>query len=154
MIKRNDQEIRVFFDSDVIFAGAASPNEYSASLVLLRMAEITLIKAITCEQVITEVERNLSQKIPRALPAFHLLVSRCLIIAAVPEKKELIKYAGLANEKDLPILVAAFREKCELLTTYNIKHFQPGVPGVNVLKPGDLILKVRYLLNGLSQYKQ
>ncbi len=41
MIRINNREIRVFFDSDVIFAGAASPNEYSASLVLLRMAEIT-----------------------------------------------------------------------------------------------------------------
>ncbi len=153
MIRSNNREIRVFFDSDVIFAGAASPNEYSASLVLLRMAEITLIKAITCEQVITEVERNLSQKIPRALPAFHLLVSRCLNIVVVPEKKDLIEYAGLANEKDLPILVAAIREKCEILTTYNIKHFQPGVPEVAVLKPGDLILKVRYLLNRLYPYK-
>jgi hypothetical protein len=50
---------RVFVDSDVLFAGAASPSEHGASLVVLRMAEITLIDAVVSEQVIIEVERNL-----------------------------------------------------------------------------------------------
>ena len=35
---------RVFVDSDVLFAGAASGAEHGASLVVLRMAEITLIE--------------------------------------------------------------------------------------------------------------
>jgi hypothetical protein len=34
---------RVFIDADVLFAGAASPNEYSASNLIQRMAELTLI---------------------------------------------------------------------------------------------------------------
>ncbi len=49
---------RVFVDADVLFAGAASPREYGASLVILRMAEITLIDAVTCHQVTIEVERT------------------------------------------------------------------------------------------------
>ena len=55
---------RVFFDADVLFAGAASPSEQGASLVLLRMAELSLIEAITSDQVISEVERNLTAKMP------------------------------------------------------------------------------------------
>ena len=51
---------QVFVDADVLFAGSASPSEFGASLVVLRMAEITLIKAVTSQQVITETERNLS----------------------------------------------------------------------------------------------
>jgi hypothetical protein len=43
-------KLNVFVDADVIFAGAASPSEYSASNVVLRMAEITLINAITSAQ--------------------------------------------------------------------------------------------------------
>jgi hypothetical protein len=65
---------RVFVDADVIFAGSASPSEHSASLVTLRMGEITLVDAVTSRQAITEVERNLAEKISGALTTFRLLV--------------------------------------------------------------------------------
>jgi predicted nucleic acid-binding protein len=67
-------KLRIFVDADVLFAGAASPNEHSDSLVILRMAEITLIEALTSEQVITEVECNLEEKRPAAMPAFRMLL--------------------------------------------------------------------------------
>jgi hypothetical protein len=132
-----------------LFAGSASPNEHSASLVLLRMAELTLIEAITSCQVIAEAERNLSAKMPKALPAFQLLVSKCLQVVGDPLPTDLKAYAGLANLHDLPILVAAAREGCRLLATFNIAHYQPGHPTVTVLKPGDLVLRIRYLLASL-----
>ena len=141
---------RVFVDADVLFAGVASPNEHSASLVILRMAEITLIEALASQQVITEVERNLLEKLPKTLPAFHLLVSRCLKIVADPSLEEIRAVAYAADQKDLPILVAAAREGCTYLATYNIRHYQPGLPGVTVLKPGDLVLRVRYWLARLN----
>jgi predicted nucleic acid-binding protein len=141
---------RVFIDADVLFAGAASPNEHSASNLLLRMAELTLIEAITSTQVITEMERNLQDKMPKALPAFQLLVNRSLRIVADPDPAELTEFAGLANPEDLPILVAAVREGCSLLAPFNIRHYQPGHPSVSVLKPGDLVLQIRYLLARLS----
>jgi predicted nucleic acid-binding protein len=143
-------DIRVFFDADVIFAGSASPRDYGASLVLLRMAEITLIQAVTSRQVIDEVERNLREKIPSGIPAFQMIVNRCLTVVDNPGRAEITKFTGCADEKDLPILVAAQREKCSLFTTYNIRHYHPGIPGITVLTPGDLVLKVRYRLNGLS----
>lgn len=141
--------IRVFVDADVLFAGAASPSEHGASLVILRMAEITLIKAITSEQVVVEVERNLKAKLPAALPAFRLLVSRCLEITPDPTAAEREPYVGLADDKDLPILVAALREDCPWLVTFNTRHYQPGHPRVTVLPPGAFIQRVRYLLANL-----
>jgi hypothetical protein len=141
---------RLFIDADVLFAGAASPNEHSASNLILRMAELTLIEAITSVQVITEVERNLTGKMPKALPAFRLLVSRSLKVVEDPDPAELAEHFGLANPEDLPILVAALREECSLLATFNIRHYQPGHPAVTVLKPGDLVLRIRYLLARLS----
>jgi len=150
MIHPATLDIRVFFDADVIFAGCASPRDYGASLVLLRMAEITLIKAVTSRQVIDEVERNLLEKIPSAIPAFQMIINRCLTVVDNPNLTEVNAYHGCADVKDLPILVCARRENCALLATYNINHFQPGIRGLAVLTPGDLILKVRYLLNGLS----
>lgn len=138
---------QVFVDADVLFAGAVSPNEHSASLVVLRMAEITMIEAITSRQVITEAERNLTEKMPRGLALFHLLVERSLRIVDDPAPGELKMFDGAADPADLPILVAAVREKCAFLTTYNVRHYRPGVEGVVVLTPGDLVLRIRYLLS-------
>ena len=45
---------RVFVDAGVLFAGSAAPREHGASLVVLRLAEITLIEAVASQQVITE----------------------------------------------------------------------------------------------------
>jgi len=75
---------RVFVDADVLFAGAAAPTEHGASLTVLRMAEITLIQALTSEQVVVEVERNLTVKFPAALPAFRLIVQRSLRVVPDP----------------------------------------------------------------------
>lgn len=142
---------RVFVDADVLFAGAAAPSEHGASLTILRMAEITLIEAVTCQQAIIEAERNLADKLPAALPAFRLIVSRCLQVTPDPVAGELVPYAGRADPEDLPILVAAHREDCPWLVSFNLRHFQPGVSTVTVLRPGDFVLRVRDLLAGLTR---
>jgi len=146
----NPPKPRIFVDADVLFAGAVSPNEHSASLVILRMAEITLIETVASEQVITEVERNLEEKVPVAMPAFQMLVSRCLHVVTDPTMVEIEALSKAADAMDVPILAAAVRESCVFLTTYNIRHFQPSVESITVLKPGDLVQRVRYLLAQMS----
>ena len=148
-MENKPEKPRIFIDADVLFAGSASPQQYSASLVILRMAEITLIKAITSQQVITEVERNLEQKFPAALVTFRMLVSRCLQVLPDPTQQDVDALTGLADPKDLPILAAAVKHNCQFLTTYNIKHFQPGTPTLTVLPPGDLVQRIRYLLSSI-----
>lgn len=140
---------RVFIDADVLFAGAASPGEHGASLVVLRMAEITLVAAVTSQQVIAEAERNLAGYLPATLPVFHLLVSRCLHVTPDPTPAELTSCARMADPKDLPILAAAVREGCPWLVTFNVRHFQPGHPSVTVVRPGEFIQRVRGLLASL-----
>jgi hypothetical protein len=141
---------RVFVDADVLFAGAAAPTEHDASLTVLRMAEITLIEAITSQQAVVEAERNLEAKLPAAVPAFRLIVSHCLHVADDPAPAELIPYAALADRADLPLLVVALREGCPWLVTFNVRHYRPGHPQVTILRPGDLMLRVRDLLTGLA----
>ncbi|MCS6845448.1 MAG: PIN domain-containing protein [Caldilineales bacterium] len=143
-------EPRVFVDADVLFAGAASPSEHSASLTVLRLAEITLIQAITSQQAVTEAERSLTIKLPTALPTFRLIVGRCLRVVPAPAPADLMPYLGLADPTDLPLLVAALREGCPWLVTLNLRHYRPGHPQVTVLRPGDLILRVRDRLAGLA----
>jgi predicted nucleic acid-binding protein len=137
---------RVFIDADVLFAGSASPSEHGASLVILRMAEITLIEAYISQQVLSEVERNLEAKLPQALTAFRLIVSRCLQVVPDPTPAEVQASDGLAEATDLPILVAARQTGCPWLVTFNTRHYRPGHPAVLVLMPGDFLLRVRDLL--------
>ncbi|MEO7911012.1 MAG: PIN domain-containing protein [Roseiflexaceae bacterium] len=141
---------RVFMDSDVLFAGAASPTEHGASLVVLRMAEITLIDGVVSEQVIIEVERNLAGYLSSALPTFRLLVSRCVRVVAAPTPAELAAYRGLADPKDMPILAAAVQAACPWLVTFNVRHFHPGHPTVTVMRPGEFVQHVRALLAHMS----
>jgi len=54
-----------------------------------------------------------------------------------------------ADAKDVPILIAAVREGCSWLVTFNVRHFRPGHPDVTVLPPGDFVLRVRGLLAAL-----
>jgi len=136
-------KLRVFVDADVLFAGAASSNEYSASLLVLRLSELTIIDAITSEQAVNEAERNLQKKIPRAMPAFRHLVARSLKITAAPVKSELYDFRGMADAKDLPILVAAIKSGCGWLVTFNVRHFQPGHPDITVLRPGEFVQRTR-----------
>jgi hypothetical protein len=137
---------RVFVDADVLFAGAASPTDHGASLVVLRMAEITLIDAVVSRQVITEAERNLAEYLPSALPSFRTIVSRCVRVVDDPQPADLVAHYGKADPKDLPILVAAVRAACPWLVTFNVRHFQPGYPTVRVLRPGEFVQQVRGLL--------
>jgi hypothetical protein len=141
---------RVFVDADVLFAGAAAPGEHGASLVVLRVAEITLVEAVASQQVVMEAERNLAEKLSGALPGFRLIVSRCLRVAPDPAPADLSPHTRLADPKDLPILVAAMREKCPWLVTFNVRHFKPGHPDVTVLRPGGFLLRVRDLLAHLN----
>jgi predicted nucleic acid-binding protein len=149
MIKSNNKP-KVFIDADVIFAGAAAPTEHGASHVVLRMGEITLIDCISSEQAVKEVERNLAEKIPEKLPDFNLLVSRSLRIIGDPQPTELTAYEGQADPKDLAILVAALKEGCSYLVTFNVSHFTPTTPDIIVQQPSGFLITVRSLLSMLK----
>jgi predicted nucleic acid-binding protein len=144
---------RVFVDSDVLFVGAGSSSEHGASLVVLRMAEITLIDVVVSEQVIIEVERNLEDYLSSALPTFRQLVSRCVRVVADPALDELASYRGLADPKDTPILAAAVQAACPWLVTFNVRHFQPGHPTITVARPGEFVQHVQALLAHMSPGK-
>ena len=65
--------------------------------------------AVTSQQVLDEAECNLANKLPQALPAFRLIATRCLRVVSDPLPDEVRPCTGLADPKDLPILVAAWR---------------------------------------------
>lgn len=138
--------LRVMVDADVLFAGAASSSDQSASGVVLRLSELTVIEGVASVQVVTEAERNLAAKVPAAVEALAGLVDACVQVVPDPEPSEVQTMDGRAHPKDLPVLVAAVRERCPVLVTFNEKDFQPGHPDVEVMTPGVLVQQVRRLV--------
>lgn len=145
----NSAHLRVYFDADVLFAGATSPSDYSASQVLLTLSEITLIEGVTSEVAIEECQRNLEAKLSAATADFERLVGRALSIVEAPNREALLPHVGRADWKDLSHLVAARQQDCPYLTTYNIRDYEPGHPDVEVLRPGVLVRRVREQLSSL-----
>jgi predicted nucleic acid-binding protein len=140
----------VFLDADVIFAGSAAPSEHGASHVVLRMGEITLLRLVTSQQAVSEVERNLAAKLPGKLPEFRLLVSRCLQVVPDPGPADLHPFIGQADPKDLPLLVAALRERCAYLLTFNVRHYFPVANTIVVQPPGNFLFTIRSLLSQIG----
>lgn len=143
----NQYKLRVFLDADVIFAGSASPQQHSASHVVLLMGEITLLDCVTSQQAITEVERNLGKKLPAKLPDFRLLVSRCLRVIDDPTLQELLTYQGQADPKDLPLLTAALLDQCNYFLSFNVRHYFPTGKSIVVQRPGEFLGVIRHLLS-------
>jgi hypothetical protein len=141
--------LRVYFDADVLFAGATSPSDHSASQVLLALSEITLIEGVTAELAVDECRRNLEAKLPAAIGDFEHVVDRSLQVTKAPPRDALLPHSGRADWKDLPHLVAALQQSCPYLTTYNVGDYEPGHPEVEVLRPGALIRRVREQLSSL-----
>jgi len=139
----------VFLDADVIFAGAAAPTEHGASHIVLALGEMTLIECLTSAQVVTEVERNFGAKLPGKLPELRLLLSRSLKVVPDPELDEMVPYHGLADPKDLPILVTAVKHRCGFLLTFNTRHFRPPSSAIKVQRSGEFLATVRALLTGI-----
>jgi predicted nucleic acid-binding protein len=138
--------LRVFVDSDVMIAGAASPAASpsgSASLILLTLAELSIVEAIISQQVLNECRRNLTEKVPSALPAFERLFQLSVSIRRDPSDDERENVAGMAHPKDLPLLAVAVREECSFLATFNTTDFEPGHPDVVVAQPGMIVRRIR-----------
>ena len=143
---------RVFFDADVLIAGSASTR--GASYILLHLAELTIIEGIISEQVKVEAERNLREKLPQALPAFRVLVGSALKVVPDPAEEELGPYRDQADEKDVPILAAAVREKCHYLLTFNTRHYYPAEGVITVSTPGEFLSLLRRQLSELVESRE
>ena len=115
---------RAFFDADVLFAGAASPSEHGASLILLQMGQWGLLACGASEQAVAEAERNITRKLPARLTELRSIIQRAMTIVPDPTPEDLAPYQGLADAKDIPILVAALQHGFPRLISFNTRHYR------------------------------
>lgn len=149
-------KIEVFFDSSALIAGIVSTQ--GAARALLLLAEDKKFQISVSEQVITEVERNIARKAPRAVPFARELILRANIrILRDPQLSEILEHQDwISHPADVPILVVAARARVDFLATLNTKHFiddpevaQPS--GLPIGTPGDALVWVREKLAKPSQ---
>ncbi len=137
---------RIFFDSSVLFAAAASPTGASRALVIL--AELGLLRPVVCPQVFDEVERNLQRKVPAALPYFRRLQNTLpWEIVDDPTPEEVQRCMDVIAAKDAPILAAAIAAQPHRFVTLDTRDFnRPEVHqhvAFSIRTPGELMAEIR-----------
>ncbi len=137
---------RIFLDSSVLFAAAASPTGASRAIIVL--AELGLWQLVICQQVFIEVEQNLQTKAPLALPYFQQLQTTLKWeIVADPTLEQIRNCAKVIVLKDAPILAAAIQARPDRFVTLDMRDF--GQPIVQkqlvspIQKPADLLVELR-----------
>ena len=140
--------IKIFLDISALIAGVISPT--GATRALLMLSEVGKIDLLISEQVITETERSLAKKAPRALPGFRQTIKDAnLKIIKDPSFDEVQANLYLISDPtDAPILAAAMKQKVDFLVTHNRKHFldDPLVAeksGLRIGTPGDALAWLR-----------
>ena len=118
---------------------------------MLLMAEIGLFTLVVSRQVLDEAERNIRQKLPRALPNFADQMAHLnLEILADPPLEDAAKWEAIIEAKDAPILAAAVTAKVDRILSLNIKDFTQEVAekcGVPIETPAQFIRDIRHLID-------
>ncbi|MCA1840178.1 MAG: PIN domain-containing protein [Actinomycetota bacterium] len=148
MTQPKAEKLSVFIDADVLIAGSASTTD--ASHLILQLSELGLIEGISSEQVRQEVERNLTIKLPAAIPAFHLLAESALRWVNDPLPRDVARYKGEADPKDLPVFVAGLKAGCHTLVTFNVRDYRPTSTEIRIETPGDFLNRLRRHMSQLG----
>ena len=143
---------RVFLDTSALLAGLVSST--GASNLILALAEAGLLTLVVSEQVLVEAERNLEEKLPKAIPEYRRFLTTCpLEKVPDPSPVDVAGTGGIIHPKDASILVAARNAQVDYLVTLNRKHFlnDPEVArksGLRIGAPDDFLAWLREQLEG------
>ncbi len=140
---------KIFLDSSVVIAACGSRN--GASHAVIVMAEIGLFKAVISEQVVIECDRNVTKKLPAALPILKQILN--IInpeIVPDPSNRESSQWENIIEPKDAPILAAALSAKADRLLSLNTKDFTSFVAvqsGLIIQTPSEFIQEICFIIS-------
>ncbi len=116
--------VRVFLDSNVILSGLLSSKGSPKILLDLLSIEVPLLKGMTGQYNLDEIERNLRQRFPDMLAIYREFLPKLYLeIMGVPSYSEIAPLLGRMSPKDLPVLVAARNGNSDYLITGDKKGF-------------------------------
>ena len=138
--------IRAFIDASVLIAACFSSTGASREIIL--QAIRGNVSPVISELVIQETERNLTDKAPEALPAFHQFLDAVSFEFVRPTKQQVLQAAAYIALKDAPIVAAAKRAQVDYLVSLDRRHLV-GLPevaqksGLNIVLPKQLLEEIR-----------
>jgi len=140
------KQSKVFLDSSVIISGLASKK--GGSFEVLVLAELNIITPCICEDVVSEVYRNVQKKLPGSLAYIYTLFKELPFELIDPTEEDMEQAKELINEKDASILAAAMTGKVDWLLSLD-KHFLKAniedKIGFRICAPGEFLYKLPYL---------
>jgi len=139
------KQIKVFLDSSVIIAGLASKK--GGSYEVLALAELKVIIPCICEDVVSEVFRNVEKKLPGSVAHFYALFKKLPFKIIDPLGEDLALARKMINEKDAPILASAISGEVDWLLSLD-KHFLKaeleGKVKFQVCTPGEFLQRLPF----------
>jgi len=135
-------KIRVFVDSNIWFSAFYKKGSVSELIEKLLQKKFEIVIS---EIVLEEALKNIKKKIPNAFSLIcQFFQEHPVTVIKNPQLKQIKKFTGLAQKKDLPILVSALDYQCRFFITGNKKDFKVSLIG----KRYNLsILSTREMLN-------
>lgn len=140
---------KVFLDTSALIAGIVST--IGAAREVLRLCEAGVVEPLVSRQVLTEADRNLSEKLPVLVQDYRSFIQRMSpTLVDEPSKKAVGEAAQVIHHKDAPILAAAISGEADYLITWNTKHFhKPSVMTTvrfKIMTPGEFLKEFRRFL--------
>ena len=138
--------IRAFIDASVLMAACLSSTGASREIILQAIRGNASL--VISELVLQETERNLIDKAPEALPAFHQFLDAVSFEFARPTKQEVLQTAAYIALKDTPIVAAAKRAQVDYLVSLDRRHLV-GLPevaqksGLKIVLPNQFLEEIR-----------
>ena len=115
---------KIFLDSNVLLSGLFSDKGAPRIILDLLALDLPLLAGATGRYNLMEVERNLENKMPEALPLYHHYLPKLgLEIAPLPTLKTVRSMSGVVADKDIPVLASAIACGAEYLITGDKKDF-------------------------------
>jgi len=136
------KSIKIFLDSNVIISGLIS--DKGAPRVILDLLSLGLpqLAGATGKYNIIEIERNLTKKMPEALPAYNKYLPLLnLDIIPLPSSREIAKLSGVTSQKDIPVIASAINGDVDFLVTGDRKDFGhlTGQYSFKILGPSEFL---------------
>lgn len=140
------QMLRLYIDADVLFRAVTRSHQQTAAYVVLKLADLTLVEAITAHYAFHEALRNLQDHSPSGVAELLELAGKSLQIVANPSAAQVTSVQDQANPKDMINLAAALAAAAPILITFNTRDYFVRNAPVRIMTPGQLIEATRVLM--------
>jgi predicted nucleic acid-binding protein len=136
--------IKIFLDSNVLLSGLLSEKGAPRVLLDILCLDLPLVKGVTGEYNIQEIEINIKKRLPAILDIYQSYFPKLrLEITPIPPIDTVKAYIGMIAAKDAPVLASAVTSGADYLVTGDKKDFDKlkdntDIP-VKVVSPSELV---------------